>query len=360
MLTQQMPAYIDALRQAVPPSMVGPLAQAVGNCQQPMTHRGGVNFAPSRGQNPRLQTRGQPGVYSSPGWSGPSSYPGLFPSLGGGGVGPSAVDLPGMEANWNNGNRYDSQFYFPTNQWFAVNQFYGGPQVNIQGGAQIDNLNATLLAAPSINTENLQTTNLNGTPVSLPPGRPGENGRDGRPGAPGRPGQDGAIPPGFFGPIQYLSGANPRIESGERPLVARRHRYIDKCFIREAELVEIPTDAITDGTFTLGLSDLVQVDVPYNIGFDQENCQVTFDVTTVYALPSSSLTAEISGGTPADTESYYVGKNAAVLPADALAAEGFLVKAAGARIVFETPAVQVSANPQLAGVASQERRVFQQ
>jgi hypothetical protein len=361
MFTQAMPAYIDALRQAVPPSMVAPMAQAIGNCQQPMTHRGSINVAPSRGQNPWQQNPRQPGVYTSQAWGGPSSYVGLFPSLGQGGVSPSAADMADMNANWNNGNRYDSQFFFPTNQWFNVNQFYGGPQVNIQGGAQIDSVNTTSLSSPRISTERLSVTNVNGTPVDPVPGPPGANGRDGRPGAPGQAGQNGAIPPGFFAPINYLSGINPRLVPGGRPLVARKHRYIHNCYIREAELVDIPTNAISGGTVTLDLSaEAVQITVPYNISFDPVTCQVTFGTTTVYALPGVEVTASISGGTPADTKAYYVGTTASLVKADVEDSKGFLVKDEEADFFRITPSVQVSANPSLAGIVPQERRVYQQ
>jgi len=52
MLTQMMPALIDALRQVLPPEAIGPLSQSLGNCAQPLTHRAGVNLPGTR----RLKT----------------------------------------------------------------------------------------------------------------------------------------------------------------------------------------------------------------------------------------------------------------------------------------------------------------
>lgn len=356
MFTQAMPAYIDALRQTVPAGQVMPTAQALGNCQQPLTHRGGINFAPSF----QRQASGQPGVYVSQAWN-PSTYSGLFPYAGevGSGAGESqGIDLAGMEANWNNGNRYDSQFYFPTNQWFTQNQFFGGPQVNIQGGAQVDELNVTNINADTVSSPNLLADRINQTPVKLPPGPSGGAGRDGRPGAPGFPGRNGAVPPGFFAPLRYHTGINPRV--AYRPeRAAREHRYVGNCWIRGATLIEIPASAISVGAATLNI-ETVTVDVPYNITFDPDLCEVTYDTTTVQVLASSTVGVTINAE-PAPTAAYWVGLTGATTLADAVTdGAGFMLKNKDQDFWRNTRGVVVAADPELRGVINAERRVFQQ
>lgn len=313
MFTQAMPAYIDALRQTVPASQVMPMAQALGNCQQPLTHRGGVNFA----GNPQRQNPRQPGVYTSPSWN-QQSVSNLFPYAGQvveSGDSAVNIDLPGMEANWNNGNRYDSQFYFPTNQWFTQNQFYGGPQFNVHGGARADTLDCDIASANTVNVTNLSAARFNGSPVALPPDSAGAPGRDGRPGAAGAPGRNGAIPPGFFGPIRYLTGLNPRVDY--QPVrVAKPVRYVADVWVMEA----------------------VTISVPQNLYFNPETCEITYDSVEVV-----------------------VGSTVAPVPASsATDAKGFAIKDLDVDFWANTPSVVVAADPELAGVSPEAKRVFQQ
>lgn len=335
MFTQAMPAIIDALRQALPPSALGPLAQALGNCAQPLSHRAGINLP---GSNRR---GGNNGAYTGSQWS-PRQYLSLFP---GGDTYNSAnyhnlVDIGGMNATWNEGNRYDSQFFFPTNNQYQLNSYYGGPTVHINGGQQVDYITNEYFDGDTVNVNNITTETLNGDPIQGPQGPPGAAGRDGQRGAPGAPGGFfAALPPGRFGKIRYLTG-NPVIQTIDEE-VARKHRYMKDAWVRAALSVSVPTDAIsgtkvtvtpgettvtvpTDsisgGTVTInaksasltiptnaisgGTLELspapVAVTVPLTISFDPDTCTVNIDsTTTVYCFPSAPGTLTISGSAAA-------------------------------------------------------------
>jgi hypothetical protein len=340
MFTQAMPAYANALRSGA----MFPAMQALGNCQQPLTHRGGVNFSPGPGQNVR-------GVYNSSPWN-PSQYPGLFPG------GPSSADFAGMNATWNAGNRYDSQFFFPTDQFFAQNQFFGGPQVHIQGGQQVDVLNVQQFEGDNVQATNLTTENFNGDPVEGPAGPAGGSGRDGRAGAPGGPGRDAPIPRGQFAPLRYLNGIAPRVDF-QKERVAKPHRYIKDAWLAPLVSVGVPTDAISGGTVNV---ETVEVVVPTGVSFDPNTCTVTFTgTTTIYALASSSPALTVSGSA-ASVATVLAATTAATLLAsnDALEAGGVLIKKNDADFWETTATVEVARDPELKGVAAEQRRVFQQ
>jgi len=347
MFTQAMPAIIDALRQALPPHALGPLAQALGNCAQPLSHRAGINF-------PGAIRRGDTnGAYTSNLWN-PSQYTNLFP---GGDTYNSAnyhsnVDMGDMNVTWNEGNRYDSQFFFPTNNQYQLNSYYGGPTVHINGGQQVDYITNEYFDGDTVNVTNLTTQVLNGDPVDGPQGPPGAAGRDGERGAPGAPGGIFAVlPPGRFGKIRYLTG-DPRIRTVDQE-VARKHRYMKDAWVRAAievsvptnaisgasvtvtpgeTKITVPTDAISGGTVTVnakstsfdlptnaisgGTVELspapVAVTVPLTISFDPDTCTVNIDSsTTVYCFPSAPGPLTINGSAAA-TEAKVVASTESV------------------------------------------------
>ena len=209
MLTQSMPAVIDALRSVLSPGELQNLTQALGNCQQPLSHRGSTNFAaggpPQKG-----------GVYTHSPWDPQQTSLPSSDSYGN-------VDIPGMQANWNSGNRYDSQFFFPTDQYFAQNQFFGGPQHYVQNHAHIEYLTNNTFRGGDGGFRNITINEtINGEPIAGIPGPAGGAGRDGRDGAPGFngfPGRDGALPRGQFRDLRYLRGIAPRIKF--QPVAAR-------------------------------------------------------------------------------------------------------------------------------------------
>lgn len=351
MFTQAMPAYIDALRQAVPASSVGPMAQALGNCAQPLTHRGGLNFAaPIR--------RNNNGTFGGGAWN-PASYQNLFP---GGDTHNSAnyhnqVDLGGMNVTWNEGNRYDSQFYFPTNQVFTQNQFYGGPTVRITGGQDIDYISNEYLDGDTVNVQNLTTQVFNGDPVAGPQGPPGADGRDGQRGAPGAPGGFfNALPPGAFKTLKYLTGIRPQVQS--IPVrVARPHRYIKDAWVMAGGSVSVPTNAISGGTVSLDPAP-VEVTVPTEFTFNPDLCTIYASASTsFYAFPSLP-SAQVVSGTPATTSSVWAATTGASTLASKTSGGGFLVKNLDKDFWADTATVEVVRVAELRGVTPTSRRVF--
>jgi hypothetical protein len=186
--TQSMPALVKALTGVLPDGAVRQLMQALGNCNQPYTSRGVQNF-----QAPE-QIGNTTGVYSGGPWN-PANYPGLIPTAGS----PGQTDIPGgggwQGGDFNGGNTNVSnyggnQFYFPTSQEFALNNYYGGPIMNVGGNSTFNNITAN-----NITTNNVTIVNGGGGNPALP----GET----QPGGPGIPGGGGGAGPGgnFPGPI---------------------------------------------------------------------------------------------------------------------------------------------------------------
>jgi hypothetical protein len=406
MLTQTIPALIDALKQALPPEAIGPLAQALGNCAQPLAHRGGVNFAAPRKRNANGTYQGS--VYGGNSLSGgnawnPALYQNLFP--GGdtynSGDYHNQVDIGGMNLTWNEGNRYDSQFYFPTNQVFQQNQYFGGPTVNITGGQQVDYINNQYFDGDTINVSNVTTEVINGDPVAGPAGAPGADGKDGQRGAPGAPGVGfGALPPGFFGPIRYLTG-NPKIRyTPER--VSRAHRYMKDAWVRGASTFTVPSYAISGGTVCIQPNPAVLYiptdaisggsvafspnatwySVPTGFTFDPDTCSITPSGYASFYAFASSPTGEVYGtaatasavtvastasacgtisGTLAPYVSFIAATTAASTRASVVAASGFVVKGQDADFWERAPAsVVVSREPLLANINPANARVYQQ
>lgn len=162
MLTQSMPAIVRALQGVLPPAAVKQLTQALGNCSQPLTHRGNVNIQPF---NP-LESGG-PGAYGGGQWN-VNEYGDLIQQDS-----QAFYDLPGYSSDWNAFNFGGDNFYFPTSQNFSiVNNF--APGTTALGGETI--------------TERIFTREI----VFLgPPGENGIDGLDGRDGREGLPGLSG-------------------------------------------------------------------------------------------------------------------------------------------------------------------------
>lgn len=212
MFTQSAPALVNALSGVLPPNAVQALTQALGNCNQPLTHRGAVNFSP-----PTVRESG-PGYTNGGQWD-PFQYPGLLPYADQA----NAVDIPGWESPgaWNSSNFYGDTFQFPTNQQFTTNQYLGGPNIYNAGNQYTSTLYTENHVSNNLSVNNINVSYINGEPVSGPSGPSGNDGLNGAPGAPGAPGQDGLVAfGGFFGGGRlkknfrllgpFLSG-NPRV-----------------------------------------------------------------------------------------------------------------------------------------------------
>lgn len=256
MFTQQAPAIVRALREALTPEQLEQLTTSLGNCQQPLAHRGPVSIAPSQfpGRNNR-------GVYGPGAWD-PSQYPGLIPNAGG----KNFYEIGGMDAPiWNSGNQYASAFNFPTDQYFSQNQFFGGPQVYITHGANIENITNQNFEGDTATVNSITVNQFNGQDLPPTAGPAGAPGAQGRPGAPGEEGVVGVIPVGAFRPIRYLTGQKPKVEVAPKFIPPR----VTDVWVRRAVTAVVPT-AVT---------------------FDQENCAIAFSATTTVWTVAQSTAA---------------------------------------------------------------------
>lgn len=189
MFTQSAPALIQTLTGSLPPAVVQQLAQAIGNCAQPLTHRGPVNFSPA------APNQSGPGYVTGGRWS--PQDPGLqellgkiFDLLG------TNVDVPGWNnpGGWNSYNYGGDSFSFPLSQEFNTSEYYGGPNVYNGGDTYNNNSYSNTVNTTEVNTTNINTTTINNFP---PPGGGGGGPWGGPtigvgpPGPPGLPGLDG-------------------------------------------------------------------------------------------------------------------------------------------------------------------------
>jgi hypothetical protein len=197
MLTQTMPALINALSGALPQNVIAQITQALGNCNQPITHRSGVNVQPNA-------VRNSAGSIINNRWD-PSQYTGIFPNSSQ--VSNLANTLNQLQNIINTSNyQFDnslhnyegSQFNFPTTNEFSISEYYGGPTNYFGGNTEFVNT-----VTQNLTTNNINTTTINGNPAPGSPGSrgpsgpagergvAGQNGRDSAPGAPGASGLPG-------------------------------------------------------------------------------------------------------------------------------------------------------------------------
>jgi len=147
MFTQSMPALAQALSGALPEAALRQLMQSLGNCQQPLTHRGSVNIQPSR-------TTGVGGL-ARPGTWRTSDYQDLLPTAGRNGFFDIAGGF-GLGGASNNTNNYDGhQFYFPIDQAFNYSNYYGGDTFNVAGNSTFDNSTVNNLTAGDISVRTI-------------------------------------------------------------------------------------------------------------------------------------------------------------------------------------------------------------
>jgi hypothetical protein len=194
MLTQTMPALVQALSRVLPQQAVSQIAAALGNCNQPLTHRGGVSIQPS---NQYLAS----GVNYGDQWN-PADYGDIFPTVnqannfgGSNQQLQNIYDLANYNYNYATNNYGGNSFNFPTTNEFAINEYYGGPTTYIGGNSEFVNTVTTNLTTQNLTTQIINGQPAPGTPGSRgpagPPGEPGAAGLDARPGAPGAPGASG-------------------------------------------------------------------------------------------------------------------------------------------------------------------------
>lgn len=176
MLTQSAPALVNALAGSLPDDAVRALTQALGNCVQPLTHRGDINFQPSA---PR---QAGPGTYGGGQWN-PQDYADILPNTSQ----DFQADIPGWggPGGMNSSNFYGDTFNFPTTQEFTLNNFYGGPNVYHGGNSYFQNSYTDNSTTENLTVTNLNVTTVNGQPLAGPVGPQGQPGPQGAPGVPG-------------------------------------------------------------------------------------------------------------------------------------------------------------------------------
>jgi len=327
MLTQQMPALVNALSKALPQNVIAQITQALGNCNQPITHRAGVNVQPS------IASR-QSAALNNDVWN-PAVFQPILPTVGqiteiitrGPGVpgppgAPGIVVIPGYEPGSSGNNYGGSAFNFPVTNEFNINDIYGGPTTYIGGNSAMVALTTTNFTAG-----NAVITFMNGEPApgtpgergpSGPPGTPGGAGnagpggqdgaigRAGREGSPGRPGSPGASGlPGGRGAngvngINGRNGRDGRNGFGFPGPPGRPGRDGEGFspnprsapFLRATALRA--TGTLGTGSITIPTTGSGTISVP-TYTFDPESCTITQSGST-----SVSVTVSLSGGSPID------------------------------------------------------------
>lgn len=198
MLTQAMPAVVQALSGALPPAALKQLTQALGNCQQPMTGRQDINLQP---RQPPMDG----GLLPDGQWD-PNQYLDLFPDSDQlGGLFFDTAFGPNINTNY-----AGNTFNFPTSQQFGINNYYGGNTLNVGGNSFFNSITTN-----NINTTNINNRNVFGGGGGFGPAPPGVPGQPGEPGAGGQPGEPGPPGPGGTGPTKtgsFIKTVKPKRE----------------------------------------------------------------------------------------------------------------------------------------------------
>jgi hypothetical protein len=165
MYTQSAPSLFNALSGVLPGVAVQAIVQALGNCQQPLSHRGEVNLSAPQPPN-------RNGVAAGGTWN-PQQYQYVFPQNSS----QYYFEAPNIggytNGDWSSTNYQGAQFSFPMNQEFAANSYYGGPTFNVGGNSFFENTyadNATYqnVTSNNITVQNLNTQQINGQPLPAP------------------------------------------------------------------------------------------------------------------------------------------------------------------------------------------------
>lgn len=283
MLTQAIPGLVQALSQALPQNVVSQIASALGQCASPVTQRAGINVQPT----PYQSITQNNGVYQGGGWN-PSEYQSLFQNLGGlnyqgGNQGlQNIVDVNNYSSNYANNYYGGSNFFFPTDNQFTTNQYYGGPTNYFGGNTQMENTFTTNLTAGDIYVTNINGEAAPGTPGSQgpagPAGSPGRAGAAGRPGAAGAPGAAGRNGLNIVRFVRDPAQQQVAIDTRSAP------------FMRATNLRA--TGSLNTTSITVPDTASGTINVPV-YEFDPANCTISQNGTT-----SVSVSLSLSGGSP--------------------------------------------------------------
>lgn len=297
MLTQATPSIVKALQGVLPPNALKQLTQALGNCNQPLTHRGDVNFQPDWSQG---NDRGVYGANGRAPWNS-ADYRNLFPQMGDN----FFIDIaqPGTTIDGRTFTNYGGNvFDFTSRSNFNVTQIHGGPTI-YNGGDTI--FNNDYGGGSGQGRDGRQgeagADGRDGFGFGGPAGQPGAAGTSGRDGQDGRDGRDGVSGFGFFpARVDELTVSRQRAIIGVVPVTtnAIKDAYVNVDIVTDA-IRGFTSDAISGGhvmvprieSYMTGVTGSVSIPSP-------PAASVTYDRATgvsggSIAVPNNA----ISGGT---------------------------------------------------------------
>jgi hypothetical protein len=187
MFTQAMPALVNAMSGSMSQNAMRQLMQVLGNCNQPLEHRGPVAINTNARQSER-------GVYDGGRWD-----PGQFQDIANG---PSIFNNNAfVDSRVNNQFFQEGDFLLRTDAQFTTNNLFqtiilGGPSTPGAAGAAgangVDGAPGAVGAAGAAGRAGIGFVGAPGQRgTDGPAGPPGQRGFDGLDGLPGRPGRDG-------------------------------------------------------------------------------------------------------------------------------------------------------------------------
>jgi hypothetical protein len=187
MFTQAMPALVNAMSGSMSQNAMRQLMQVLGNCNQPLEHRGPVAINTNARQSER-------GVYDGGRWD-----PGQFQNIANG---PSIFNNNAfVDSRVNNSFFGGDEFLFKSTNEFINNNLFqtiilGGPSTPGAAGAAgangVDGAPGAVGAAGAAGRAGIGFVGAPGQRgTDGPAGPPGQRGFDGLGGLPGRPGRDG-------------------------------------------------------------------------------------------------------------------------------------------------------------------------
>jgi hypothetical protein len=243
MLTQAMPALVNAMSGSMPQNAMRQLMQVLGNCNQPLEHRGPVAISTNARQSER-------GVYDGNRWD-----PNQFQNIANG---PSIFNNNAfVDSSVNNRFFGGDEFLFTNNNEFITNNLFQTIIWGTPGGPVFPGFPGFPGGPSGPGRDGSDGRDGIGIAIGFP-GRPGEAGRAGRDGAAGAPGQDG-FPGGLF-------------RQGGYELVAGRR---DEKTLHDVKAEEKCLDYSLN--YTLKYRDTYYKYC--NFQFDAEKCEITYDET---------------------------------------------------------------------------------
>jgi len=243
MLTNTMPSVMRALQSTLDSATLKSFTQALGNCNQPLEHRGNVSLTPPNyfvregeyygdtynGYNTNNYTQYNPFYLNAPVTNifGPFNpiFPPVYqpdpilpPDIN---IGDRRIELGDTINNNINNNLYNNSFFFPT-----TNNFNNTTNNHFGGNTTIDNTYIDNSYTDNSTVKNFNVTNINGNPVQGPAGPPGQRGSDGRDGRDGAPGAPGAVIPFPFPVITPPNVPPPSPVFNFKPMVLWGEPYV--------------------------------------------------------------------------------------------------------------------------------------